>query len=264
MDLITAGYPCQPESVAGKRRGTDDERWLWHEVWRVVCDVQPGYLFVENVTGHLSGTFPRVAADLATCGWAAEWDCFPAASVGAPHLRDRVFCLAANPNSSALRLESERIERDRRRERTSEREQTKPVDDGGQGDAAHPDGNGLQGERSSGELDSGEWKERGGNTDGRGGSQAANAHSSRLEEWRSQSGYAGTERPSAERSHSYWQTVGAPESTFRRMDDGVPDRLDRDWMDRLHALGNGVVPQAAARAWLTLWDRLHERNDDAP
>lgn len=120
VDLVTAGYPCQPESVAGKRRGRDDERWLWHEVWRVVRDVGAGLLFVENVPGHLTGTFHRVLGDLAAGGWAAEWDCVPAAAVGAPHLRDRFFLLAAHPDRLRVRVEPERDQRGRGGEREAE------------------------------------------------------------------------------------------------------------------------------------------------
>jgi DNA (cytosine-5)-methyltransferase 1 len=95
VDLITAGYPCQPESTAGKRLGHEDERWLWADIWRVICDVAPRYVFVENVAAHLSGTWGRVLGDLAAGRWRVEWDCVPSAAVGAPHLRDRLFALAA-------------------------------------------------------------------------------------------------------------------------------------------------------------------------
>src|SRR5690606_27347595 len=98
VDLVTAGYPCQGESNAGKRRGSKDPRWLWNDVWRVVCGVGARLLFVENVAAHVNRSFPQVLATLAESGWAAEWDCVPAAAVGAPHQRDRVFCLAAHPD----------------------------------------------------------------------------------------------------------------------------------------------------------------------
>jgi len=100
VDLVVAGFPCQGASVAGKRLGVVDERWLWPEVWRVVRECGSSYLFLENVTGLLSvnngGAFEKILGDLASCGWAAEWDCFSAATIGAPHIRDRVFLLAAD------------------------------------------------------------------------------------------------------------------------------------------------------------------------
>lgn len=105
VEVVTAGFPCQPVSVAGKRHGEDDERWLWDDVWRVVREVGARYLFVENVPGLLSKGFATIVGDLAAGGWIAEWDCVPAAAVGAPHRRDRVFLLAAHPSCSELRLE---------------------------------------------------------------------------------------------------------------------------------------------------------------
>jgi DNA (cytosine-5)-methyltransferase 1 len=103
VDLVTAGFPCQPVSVAGKRLAQADERWLWPEVWRIARGVGCRYLFVENVPGLLSAGLADILSDLAACGWDAEWDCVPAASVGAPHLRDRFFLLATNANSERVR-----------------------------------------------------------------------------------------------------------------------------------------------------------------
>ncbi len=105
VDLVTAGYPCQGESNAGKRRGASDARWLWDDIWRIVRDVGARYLFVENVAAHINRSFPDVLASLAKGGWVAEWDCVPAAAVGAPHQRDRVFMLAADPKRIKLRDE---------------------------------------------------------------------------------------------------------------------------------------------------------------
>lgn len=105
VDLVTAGYPCQGESNAGLRRGTADERWLWDDIWRIVRDVGARYLFVENVAAHINRSFPQVLASLAASGWSAEWDCVPAAAVGAPHQRDRVFMLAAHPQRELVRNE---------------------------------------------------------------------------------------------------------------------------------------------------------------
>jgi DNA (cytosine-5)-methyltransferase 1 len=67
---------------------------LWPEVYRIICNVRPQFVLLENVTGHLSLGFGRVLGDLAESGYDAQWDCIPAAAVGAPHRRDRVFILA--------------------------------------------------------------------------------------------------------------------------------------------------------------------------
>ncbi len=98
VDLICGGFPCQPVSCAGQRKGTDDERWLWPEFARIIRELRPRWVLAENVPGLLSidagRIFGTVLRDLAACGYDAEWDCIPAAAVGAPHRRDRVFILA--------------------------------------------------------------------------------------------------------------------------------------------------------------------------
>ena len=94
VDLICGGFPCQPVSVAGKRLGQDDPRWLWPEFARIIRVLRPRYVLVENVPGLLVQGFGDVLGDLASSGYDAEWDCLPAAAVGAPHLRYRVFLVA--------------------------------------------------------------------------------------------------------------------------------------------------------------------------
>jgi len=96
VDLVCGGFPCQPFSTAGKRRGTDDERWLWPEFERCLRVLRPRYVVVENVPGFLGswGGMGQVLGDLAAIGYDAEWESVPAAAVGAPHLRYRVFILA--------------------------------------------------------------------------------------------------------------------------------------------------------------------------
>jgi DNA (cytosine-5)-methyltransferase 1 len=101
FDLLTGGYPCQPFSMAGQRKGEQDERHLWPEVHRIICNVRPKFVLLENVTGHLSLGFGRVLGDLAESGYDAQWDCIPAAAVGAPHRRDRVFILATRKTQMA-------------------------------------------------------------------------------------------------------------------------------------------------------------------
>ncbi len=98
VDLICGGFPCQPVSHAGQRKGADDARWLWPEFARIVREVQPRWVVVENVPGLLSiddgRLFRGILWDLSESGYDAEWDCIPASSVGAPHIRDRVFIVA--------------------------------------------------------------------------------------------------------------------------------------------------------------------------
>ena len=95
VDLICGGFPCQDISNAGKRAGIKGERsGLWGDYARIIRQVQPQYVLVENVSALLARGLGDVLGDLAESGYDAEWDCIPAAAVGAPHRRDRVWILA--------------------------------------------------------------------------------------------------------------------------------------------------------------------------
>lgn len=111
-DLIAGGFPCQPVSTAGKGLGRDDPRWLWPEFERMVRGVGPRWVLVENVPGLALRGMDEVLGGLAACGFDAEWQSVPAAAVGAPHLRWRIFIAARRrlPDASgdAVRLERER------------------------------------------------------------------------------------------------------------------------------------------------------------
>ena len=99
IDILTAGYPCQPFSQAGHRKGTNDERHLWPYVLNAIKHLRPRAAFFENVRGHLTLGLAEVLEDLASIGWDAQWACVRASDVGAPHHRERLFILATNPDS---------------------------------------------------------------------------------------------------------------------------------------------------------------------
>ena len=95
VDLVSAGFPCQPFSAAGKQLGKADERWIWDDVARCIRDVGPRrFVYLENVPGLAIHGLDAVLGSLAELGFNAEWDVFSAAGVGAPHLRRRLFVLA--------------------------------------------------------------------------------------------------------------------------------------------------------------------------
>ena len=93
-DVICGGYPCQPFSTAGKREGQQDPRHLWPWVREAISELRPRYAILENVRGHLSLGGLSVIGDLARIGYDAEWRIVSAASVGAPHRRDRIIIVA--------------------------------------------------------------------------------------------------------------------------------------------------------------------------
>lgn len=94
VDIITAGYPCQPFSTAGRRQGTDDPRHLWPWVADAIRTVRPRLVVLENVAGHLVLGFDAVLADLAEMGMSARWGIVRASDAGAPHRRERLFVVA--------------------------------------------------------------------------------------------------------------------------------------------------------------------------
>ena len=103
VDIVTAGFPCQPFSTAGKQLGLDDERWIWPWIARIIADVQPRYVFLENVTGLIRAGLGHVLTDLAELGFDAEWGLLSAAAVGAPHRRQRVWILADADSDGRIR-----------------------------------------------------------------------------------------------------------------------------------------------------------------
>lgn len=132
VDIICGGWPCQPFSVAGKRKGADDERALWPEVARALRVVRPRIVALENVSAVLGPEFSRVADSLAQIGYELRWTCLRASDVGAPHRRERLFAIAHANESGWQRSQSARRPnvfdgriaadpaRDRRHERWSE------------------------------------------------------------------------------------------------------------------------------------------------
>jgi DNA (cytosine-5)-methyltransferase 1 len=94
VDIVSAGYPCQPFSNAGKRLGNKDPRHLWPHVRRILAETAAPFLFVENVQGHVSLGLESVWNDLQAMGYAVEAGIFSAAEVGATHIRKRLFLLA--------------------------------------------------------------------------------------------------------------------------------------------------------------------------
>jgi site-specific DNA-cytosine methylase len=99
FDIVLAGYPCQPFSAAGLRRGANDSRHLWPEVARVIRECQPEWVFLENVAGHIDLGAETVLRELWEMGFTPAAGAFSAAEVGAPHERLRWFCVAHRNDS---------------------------------------------------------------------------------------------------------------------------------------------------------------------
>ncbi|MFK7948140.1 MAG: DNA cytosine methyltransferase [Saprospiraceae bacterium] len=98
IDIITGGFPCQPFSTAGNRKGKNDNRYLWDEMFRVICEVKPSVVVGENVLGITSmengETFEKIHIDLESKGYKVQSFVIPSAGVGAIHRRYRVWIIA--------------------------------------------------------------------------------------------------------------------------------------------------------------------------
>lgn len=109
VDVLTAGYPCQPFSQAGHRKGAHDDRHLWPHIAQAISVVRPSVCVFENVSGHLTLGLHEVLADLAAMGFDIRWGCVRASDAGAPHRRERLFIVATDPHRE--RIQWRRTER---------------------------------------------------------------------------------------------------------------------------------------------------------
>lgn len=111
IDVLTGGFPCQPFSQAGKRRGTDDERYLWGEMLRTIGEIQPRWVVGENVLGIVNWSrglvFEQVCSDMEAAGYEVTPYVLPAAGVGAPHQRYRVFFVAYRADAGTQTVQRE-------------------------------------------------------------------------------------------------------------------------------------------------------------
>jgi DNA (cytosine-5)-methyltransferase 1 len=281
VDCITAGFPCQPWSTAGKQQGESDVRWIWPAIADIIDAVRPSLVFLENVPGLVIGRgINRVFGDLARLGFDAEWCSLSAADVGAAHLRKRVFILAVDAcgGRRILRESSERCERladwsdaelgnstlDVRRPSGDAEDQAvaggAPHGAGDQlADAEHAIGRTEQSQHGDSH-----WRDRPGRS---GVALAVDADygSGRREAWPTATAGDSKHGPFAPGpADPRWSDIlaGSPwlapaiESGVRGMVDGNAVVLDESRADQLRAIGNGVVALQAAVAFAVLTRRL--------
>ncbi len=256
VDMVTAGFPCQPFSAAGKRQGTDDERWLWDDIARILEQAQPTVVILENVPGVIRMGGDRVLGDLAALGFDAEWGVFRADEVGASHKRARWFCVAHAHEPRPQERGGERGD-DEQEQSAAERSGVDAVGDADRARADTQPETGCQREAASesggpvADPAHGDRRRR-----ERGAQEATRAEEQRR--WGLASGSAFPPGPTSE----FWRTVPehlhpAIEPGVRVLVDGVAVVVDAARADQLRCAGNGVVPQQAAAAIHELWARLH-------
>lgn len=105
IDIISGGFPCQPYSIAGKRRGTEDDRDLWPEMFRIIEEIRPTWVVGENVANFVGMELDRTLSDLEDIGYTGRAFVIPACAVNAPHKRNRVFIVACISNTNSIRYQ---------------------------------------------------------------------------------------------------------------------------------------------------------------
>lgn len=223
VDVISGGFPCQPFSVAGKRRGKEDDRYLWPEMLRVISELRPAWVVGENVAGIVNMALDTVLSDLENQGYTVQAFIIPACAVDAPHRRDRVCIVGWKRSACNLFYSNSESAEYKNIGKSEKGKQEQPRVGGLYTDVSDTD-NGCRTLRRDGEFPAVE--ETGGSRADHGGRAAEYV----TWEWRTtQSGLGG-------------MVDGLPcwldEPAIPRIATGIPDRANR-----LKCLGNAVVPQ---------------------
>ena len=262
IDILTGGFPCQPFSAAGKRRGTSDNRYLWPEMFRVIKDFKPIWVVAENVRGLLNieggMVFEQVLSDLEAAGYEVQAYIIPACAVNAPHRRDRVWIVA---HARCKHGERPTFEREPERQVLGEKDASlpeRPDSDARKepaGDTASVRRNDGKCNRQRGHIQNTTIRKNEKNKQerdrrlggvGEGDSNAPDTESTRLKS-----------RLNRQRQKQFWGS-GTGQNWFEiatklcGVDDGLPAELDGfkltkagHRVERLKALGNAIVPQVA-------------------
>jgi DNA (cytosine-5)-methyltransferase 1 len=258
-DIITGGFPCQPFSQAGKRRGTEDNRYLWPEMFRVIRDFQPTFVIAENVRGLVTWNegmvLEQVCLDLESEGYEVQPIIIPAVAVNAPHRRDRVWIIACHPD---------RVGRFRRNQEINpaERgEQTLDQPEGRHSDASNPRQQcGVEGNEQGVETNSSKRSSRSTDTErqsenvadlpikGRTGSGGEDAGRHRQ-----------PDRNGSDQRRDWDKNWIEVATKLCSVDDGIPAELGdftctkaQHRTHQLKAYGNAIVPQVALEIIKTL------------
>ena len=240
-DILTAGYPCQPFSQAGIRRGEKDDRHIWPEIFTIIQAKRPDWIVCENVYGHISLGIDKVLSDLEAEGYACQPFVVPACAVNAPHRRDRVWIVGYAAHNRCDRGASQAGRTGQTDQPDQPGFEIRGEPSGSGQDVADTDNKGLQGEIR-------DWQT--------GAQRTPHRHSAKCG-----SNVADTDSKRGLLRHTEWQDAedaGQPprcekhggwdfEPSVGRVANGISRRVDR-----LKGLGNAILPQIAMQIGLTI------------
>ena len=261
VDILSGGFPCQPFSQAGKKKGVEDERHLWPFIERGIEQCRPSVVFFENVNGIIStktgngdSVLKYVLTSLEQLGYCATAGVFSAEEIGAPHQRKRVFILADSTNlGCGGRISSGKHQRDRS-VLSEEHQRTELVSqtEGCRGKSGEQCDSQLANSDSTLRLDvCGQFSEQRQKTQQRIGDSSGSTSECYNAQW-----------PSRPNEPQYdWEeprVISSIKSKLGGTANGSASGVDtnQNRIDRLRLLGNGVVPGVAEKAFRVLWERL--------
>jgi DNA (cytosine-5)-methyltransferase 1 len=265
-DVITGGFPCQPFSVAGKRKGTADDRYLWDETIRVVAECKPRWFIGENVEGLINinngMVLRQVQTDLEEQGFQVQCIVIPASGIGAWHQRKRIWIVAYSYNNGSYR--SQRNETEQSSNKQEDRLSFRDDKDVPNSNTSLRGGRGAEFQS----RDDGQWgfyskEEEQTRNDIRskiigcdavlGETTIQHSNNQRCEksniskESNKQDIHSG-EFDSTRTDKTWWQT----QSEFCGVPNGISFELDKDRANRIKSLGNSIVPQIARQIGLSI------------
>ena len=256
VDILTGGFPCQPYSVAGKQKGTDDDRYLWPDMFRVIKDVRPTWIIAENVRGIINiqdgMVFETVCSDLESEGFEVQPFIIPAAGVGAPHKRERVWIVGYSKHNGSLTTKIGRGNQKTNagtQERQNQTIESKRASGSSNNEIMENSRRTLRQGTKFSEKNENESREKNANQPER--SSSASEHNVADSKRVHVQGQQDRSRQEQSRRESWWEF----EPNVGRVANGVPGRIYR-----LKALGNSIVPQIAEEIGRAIWKVTKNQN----